>query len=103
MDNEPIIFSYNDGSIHLKLYRVGDLMYLHRLAGPAKTIYYTTGQVGTEEYFVNGLRHREEGPAIIDYTISGIVKYKAYHLSGLAVPVFSDEELKRFVKLMAFK
>ena len=45
----------------------------HRIGGPA--VIYTKSK--KEQYFVNGIRHREDGPAIVTPTI------KSYYIKGV--------------------
>jgi hypothetical protein len=54
---------------------------LHREDGPAIIFYYVNGNIWHEEYWLNGKRHREDGSAIIKYCGAGNLKYKEYHLN----------------------
>lgn len=40
---------------------------LHNENGPAKITYLQNGNIYKEEYFIDGKRHREDGPAVIDH------------------------------------
>jgi hypothetical protein len=54
----------------------------HRENGPAIIHYDANGIVRIEEYFINDKRHRENGPAVIHYNEDGNIKYKSYYLNG---------------------
>lgn len=60
----PISFMVTDDSIVTQYFVVGDR--LHRSDGPAKIISNPKG-VCLQEYYYNGLPHRTDGPAIIEY------------------------------------
>ncbi len=47
-----------------KTYR-NDEKELHRTDGPAVVCWHDNGVVEQESYYVNGNRHREDGPAVI--------------------------------------
>lgn len=55
---------------------------LHREDGPAVIIYYLSGELRAEKYYVNNMPHREDGPTIIWYRLSGEVEHKVYFLNG---------------------
>jgi len=72
-------------------YDNGNIMFLkyyldgkrHREDGPAFVSYdYKTGSiVEVEAYYINGKHHREDGPAIIYYDEDGNIEYKEYWLN----------------------
>ena len=67
---------------------------LHREEGPAMEF-----ASGTREWYKNGNRHREEGPA---REFAG--GEKEYWYNNVKYPeIETDEEWKRFVKLIIFK
>lgn len=51
---------------------------LHRVGGPALIVCYDNGSVKFEKYYINGIQHRKDGPALIDYTFS-IEEYIIYN------------------------
>jgi hypothetical protein len=65
---------------------------LHRLDGPARE--HSSGE---KYWYKNGLRHREDGPAI-DYDN----RYKQYWYNGQQIPVNSDKEFKKYIKMIIF-
>ena len=63
----------------------------HKEDGPA------VNQPYYKAWFINGYMHRLDGPARMRYN-----KPSEYWLYGKRVYVKSDEEFKRYVKLLAF-
>lgn len=59
---------------------VSNMIYYHRLNGPARIGKLT----GIEEYYVNGRRHRFDGPAIV-YTDHGIKGSELWYINGFYV------------------
>ena len=55
---------------------------LHRAGKPAIILYYSNGNKEKEWYVYNGMYHRENGPAIIDYDINGDVVITEYWCMG---------------------
>ena len=52
---------------------------LYEQAQPEKSVgYYANGSIEYEEWYQNGERHREDGPAFIRYYANGSVKYEAW-------------------------
>ena len=47
-----------------------------------KKYYYKNGNIWVKEYYINGNRHREDGPAHIRYYKNGSVSYESYWLNG---------------------
>jgi len=54
----------------------------HRGDGPAYIIYNKNGNVECEYYILNGKRHREDGPAVIWYYENGNIECVYYYLNG---------------------
>ena len=73
--------------------------FLHRINGPAN-IYYSNNE---EEkfwhisWYVNGILHREDGPAIENSR-----GHKEYWYYGNRIDVESTEDFIRYIKLLAF-
>lgn len=115
-DGEPIphragaparITKYDSGAIKEEWFQTG---YLHRLGGPAKTLYGPDGTVQWEEwyeqgrlhrdgaparivyrkglafelvyFYERGLAHRPDGPAVIGYSPAGEIRLTEYWLDG---------------------
>jgi antitoxin component YwqK of YwqJK toxin-antitoxin module len=76
---------YSNGNIYCESYYINGER--HREDGPAFVSYdYDTGSiVEVEVYYINGKHHREDGPAVIYYDEDGNIEYKEYWLN--------DEEL----------
>ena len=55
----------------------------HRLDGPAWVRYYDNGQVASEEWLVDGKNHRLDGPAYIQYHANGQVRYEYWRVNGV--------------------
>jgi antitoxin component YwqK of YwqJK toxin-antitoxin module len=53
----------------------------HREDGPAKINYYENGNIKREGYYLNGKRYREDGPSIMEYYENGNIKEKGYHIN----------------------
>jgi len=47
-----------------------------------KKHYYKSGELEYEAYYLNGKRHRIDGPASISYYKSGKLKYEVWYLNG---------------------
>ena len=69
---------YKSGKIHLEEYLVNGIY--HRLDGPACIWHYEDGQIQKECYYINRDIHRLDGPAIIWYYEDGKIKEEYYHL-----------------------
>ena len=51
----------------------------HRVDGPATIYYYASGKIEREVWYLNGQLHRIDGPAIIDYSeLYGIRRERWY-------------------------
>lgn len=50
-----------------------------RKHGPAVVTRYSTGELESEEYFRNGMMHRTDGPAKIEYRIDGTISLQAWY------------------------
>jgi hypothetical protein len=61
-------------------YFINDL--LNREDGPAKKIFHTNHKIAEEGYFITGFYHREDGPAFIRYDEQGNIKEEEYYLNG---------------------
>ena len=55
---------------------------LHREDGPAYIKYLYSGELWIKEWYLNDQLHRINGPAIIEYLYSGEVGYEEWHLNG---------------------
>lgn len=87
MDSEDFCF---DG-FQNKVWRSGGL--LHRTNGPA--IEYSNGDL---EWFVNGRRHREDGPSFIKHSY----EYKEWWINGHRIKCNTQEEFEKLLRLKAF-
>lgn len=76
---------------------------LHRLDGPAQTLWHPNGNIYAISYRVNDLPHRLDGPADIAYFDDGSICDIQYYINGERIFCSSDQEFKKIVKLMPFK
>ena len=72
----------------------------HRTDGPARIYYYESGQVGSEYWLVDGKRHRTDGPAVIYYHKSGQVRSKHWWVDGKE---YSKKNWDQHPKVMGHK
>ena len=73
----------------------------HREDGPANIYYYESGAIWYQRWCVNGEYHREDGPAIIRYYESGAIKSHYYWWNGTQYPeINTDEGWARKVPLL---
>ena len=55
----------------------------HREDGPAVIEYYTCGKkIQSEYWYLKGKRHRTDGPARLTYNLSGDIEFKEWYLNG---------------------
>jgi antitoxin component YwqK of YwqJK toxin-antitoxin module len=54
----------------------------HRVDGPAVINYDKNGQVEIESWYLDGKKHREDGPTVIWYDKNGQVKRESWYLDG---------------------
>jgi antitoxin component YwqK of YwqJK toxin-antitoxin module len=45
--------------------------------------YHENGIIKVKEYFLNGIKHREDGPAEIWYYENGNISYEKYYLNDI--------------------
>ena len=62
--------------------------------------FYDNGELMWEEWFLDGKRHNEEGPAIICYKRDGSVEWEEWWLNGVE---YSEEEWRDLVFRRAFE
>jgi len=55
---------------------------IHRERGPAITTWYKNGQIKSKEWYINGVMHRERRPAIITWHQNGTLKSNDYYKNG---------------------
>ena len=58
---------------------------LHREDGPAYIGYLDDGMISYVSYSINGKRHREDGPAQIWYGLNGEIEIKKYWIRGYEI------------------
>lgn len=87
-------------------------LFFHREGNlPACTINNITS--GGEYYFVDGLLHREDGPAFIYWKKSTnksdpefyepVYHSQIYYYKGMKINIDSDEDFKQYIRLVNFK
>lgn len=45
--------------------------------------YHEDGSVYNQRWYLNGKKHREDGPAFIDYRKDGSIFYQSWYLNGI--------------------
>ena len=88
---------YNNGQIEYEEYRINGM--LHRKNGPAVQIWDSTGQKRSEEYYLNGKRHNEHGPAVQKWFENGQISREEYWLNGEKV---TKEHVMTVLKIKKF-
>ncbi len=86
-DEKRTIMTYQ-GAKKLEIHLENNI--LHRVAAPAR-IQFKNNRIVSEAYFQNGLRHREDGPALIEYSITGTIKNQEYWLNGHSIKKLKEE------------
>ena len=57
--------------------------FFHRIGGPARTWYFEDGiTISGFNWYIHGLIHREDGPAILVYDRLGNIVYEYYYLNN---------------------
>ena len=59
----------------------------HREDGPSRVRYYENGNIESEYYYLNMSYHRENGPAIIYYDQNGKIKQCWYFLNDIHLSI----------------
>jgi len=86
------IYYYENGKISYEEYFLNGER--HRTDGPAYISYHKNGQISYEAYFLNGKRHRTDGPAYIGYHENGQVYSEAYWINDDIATKEQIEEIK---------
>ena len=73
-------FHIENGNIYCEEYWVNGKK--HRLDGPAVVYYYENGNIHCEQYWVNDKYHRLDSPAHIAYRETGEIFYEEYWIEG---------------------
>ena len=72
-----------------------------------KITYYSNGKIQYEDYFLNGKRHRENGPAVIYYSPDGKIERESYYLNGILYAksdsISFKEDLKKYHAMVRLK
>lgn len=82
--NETSINEYDDGYIKRITHTYKNK--LHNENGPATISYLSDGTRYREEYWINGIRHRSDGPAFIQYDTSDVCR-ELYFYNGIQCDV----------------
>ncbi len=62
--------------------------------------YYKDGSIRFERYYLDDKRHREDGPARIDYNKDGSIHYESYYLNDKEVEPFKVIKATNLAKRM---
>ena len=92
----PKITYYSNGKIQYEDYFLNGKR--HRENGPAFIFYYKNGKIYFEHYFLNGKCHRENGPAYIEYYEDGKIDYEDYYLNNVIYAKSSSETFQQDLK-----
>ena len=95
----PKIKYYENGNKYFESY-FNDLDNFHNENGPAFIYYYKNGNKQCEEYYIYGQCHNINGPAFIKYHLNGEIEHKEYYLNNKQIYVNSNEEFKKYIKLL---
>jgi antitoxin component YwqK of YwqJK toxin-antitoxin module len=52
-----------------------------------------------ESYYLNGKRHREDGPALIQYNENGNIKSEKYYLNGKKITKIKFDSMKNKINI----
>lgn len=63
---------------------------IHRENLPAAIGFYNNGNIEREEYYMNDLLHREDGPAIKLYEQNGFLYFEDFYIKGKNIVHFSE-------------
>ncbi len=120
IENNCNVIEYSDGLI--EYLKIDFPHHLHREDGPAfiHPTYNVHGGNAAREWFINGKRHREDGPAVEYYNgnkewflndelhridgpaIDYVDGLKGWYIHGKYIKCSSQEEFERLLKLKAF-
>lgn len=82
---------YANGNIHGEDYFLNGER--HCETGPAYIRYHELGGLKSEEWYLEGERHRKDNPALIAYGKSGNVWYKSWWLKGKEISMEAAGEI----------
>lgn len=86
---------YLNGSVDEKIYYKNGI--IHREDGPAIIEYYPEGEIRSETYFMNGNRHRSDDlPAKLWYGRKGNIREKVYYKNGKMHRVYGPSIIEYF-------
>lgn len=60
--------------------------YEHKLHGPSSISFFTSGNISSKEFKINGKFHNEEDASYILYNKNGKIIFKQYYLNGISYP-----------------
>jgi antitoxin component YwqK of YwqJK toxin-antitoxin module len=73
---------YDNGQIYSEGYYLDGI--LHNTNGPALKYWYDHGQIGSEKYYINGKYHNPNGPALKYWNEEdGKIRSECYFLNGI--------------------
>jgi hypothetical protein len=70
----------DDGSVLREVYHIQGVC--HREDGPAVIGYYGNGNIAFEEYHINNKRHGIDGPSFVQYRLDGSRKFESWYKDG---------------------
>lgn len=84
-DTIPSLFIFNDDCSMVKFVSYNINGVDHREDGPAKIWYNEDGSIELEEWYINGECHRESGPAVTTYDNCGNIIEESFYLNDAEV------------------
>ena len=87
---EPVISHYYSGEILTKSWYLNGER--HRIDGPARIVYTPSGETRVEYWYLNGEKHRTDGPAEIFYNNPREIIDTSWYLNG--DEIYPEEWLK---------
>lgn len=91
MDNlnkNSLIYRDFAGNVFMETW--GQKAQIHREDGPAKIVYYKSGQIKKEDWYNKGRKYRIDGPQQITYEIDGTITGYRWMLEDEIICSFND-------------
>ena len=93
---KPEFSYYSNGQIKSEQYFLNGKY--HRENGPAFIFYYKNGKISYEYYYLNNKCHRENGPAYISYYRDGKIEREDYYLNNVFFTKSNSETFQQDLK-----
>lgn len=83
IDDPAFIWYFKDGNVGCEDWYLEGK--LHREDGPARIWHYSSGGVESEDWYQHGKLHRENGPAVVWYHPDGSIQDETWYQHGVEV------------------